>query len=105
MDEQTPYTLFLNAFRNDREGHIDRMKGTGMFEFSAMVKKLQELQHHMSRDTCVGMFGQQLGEHLWEKFVVQHNRNMLSWLTKLTDEYRFFILYESKNNPNYPNYW
>lgn len=36
-------------------------------------------------------FGEQLGKHLWEKFTMEHNRNVLSWFNKLTNEYRFFI--------------
>ena len=62
-----------------------------IFIFDKAVIRLQKLQNSMSGYDLEDWFGEQLGKHLWDKFVTEHNRNVLSWFNKLTNEYRFFI--------------
>lgn len=101
----TRFEEFTNSFKEARE--FDRVEewkkpliDNGTYKFSDDLKKLSQFQNNLSRETMVYMFGEQLGDHLWEKFVHQSGRNLLRLLPTLTDEYRFFILHEFRNNPN-----
>lgn len=96
--EKTPYNDFVNNAHLDMDAHHERMRNNGTFEFSDAVKIMEKLSLHMNGYTLVYLFGEQLGSHLWEKFI-DNNRNLLSWLRTLTSEYRFFLLHEVKNNP------
>jgi hypothetical protein len=96
MTEQTRYEKFVKDAHDDIDAFKADAHANEVYHFTRAVKGLQKLQHHMSCNTLINMFGDQLGKHLWEKFISQHNRNVLSWLSKLTDEYRFFILHELK---------
>lgn len=97
--EKTRFELFAESARADLSAYRDKLKGDGAFEYINQVRELERLSSHLSGNMLTYLFGDQLGSHLAEKFVVQCNRNLLFFLPKLTSEYRFFILYELKNNP------
>lgn len=78
-------------FERDPEAFREQQKSEKIFIFDKAVIRLQKLQNNMSQFWLVDWFGEQLGNHLWEKFIHEHNRNVLSWFNKLTNEYRFFI--------------
>lgn len=92
---------FAEARQNDTVNKWQKpLIDNGTYKFSDDLKKLSQFQNKLSRETFVYMFDEQLGEHLWDRFVNHASRNLLYFLPLLTDEYRFFILYEFKNNPN-----
>lgn len=97
----TKYESLMAQFKEDPEAFRKAQAEEQMHFFSKTVMRLQKLQHHMSQQTLVDWFGTQLGEHLWEKFVVGHRRNLLSFLSKLTDEYRYCILHMVKTDSSY----
>lgn len=88
----TPYEHFYADFKRDPEALRARQKEIDAYAFSDIVQKLQRQQCNLSGYIMVDLFGEQLGNHLWEKFVIGHNRNLLSWLNNITTEYRFFML-------------
>jgi hypothetical protein len=100
LQESTRYELFLASAKSDMTAYREKLKGDGSFAYVSQVTDLARLGNNMNYFMLVYLFGDILGNHLNEKFVIQHNRNLLSFLTELTSEYRFFILYELKNNEN-----
>lgn len=96
--EKSRFDQFKEGFEKDRDGHMDRMQAVGMFEFAKQVKSLRKLQSNINTNMMVYLFGDHPGRHLAEKFAIECRGNMLYWFGTLTDEYRFFILYELKTN-------
>lgn len=96
--EKSRFELFKEAFEADREGHQQRMQESGMFCFDKYIKSLSKLQSNINTAMMVYLFGEHPGCHLAEKFAIECRGNMLYWLQQLSDEYRFFILYELKTN-------
>lgn len=88
----TEYEKWKDWFEHNPERFREQQKEEKVFMLDKAVKSLQKLQNHMSGFMLEDWFGEQLGNHLWEKFVNEHNRNVLSWFNKLTNEYRFFIV-------------
>lgn len=99
MTLESQYEKFNKKFKADPDAFREALRNEAVYDFSTTVKALQKLQINISHANLTAMFGGQLGSHLWEKFVVGHHRNLLTWLQNLTDEYRFFILHELKTNP------
>lgn len=103
MSTQTRYDQFMAAYETARDnGTSDDLKASwrdhGVYSASELVKQLQKLENKLSGKMLVYLFGEQLGGHLWEKFTVQCGRSLLRFFTLLTDEYRFFIIVELKQN-------
>lgn len=94
----TEFESWNKDFERDPEGFRTRQKDERIFIFDKAVKRMQMLQQHMSYYTLTDWFGDQLGEHLWNKFITEHSRNVLSWFNKLTNEYRFFITTKLNND-------
>ena len=88
-------------FEQDPEAFREQQKSEKIFIFDKAVIRLQKLQNSMSGYDLEDWFGEQLGKHLWEKFVTEHNRNVLSWFNKLTNEYRFFITTKLNSDSRY----
>lgn len=88
-------------FEQDPEEFREQQKSEKIFIFDKAVIRLQKLQNSMSGWDLEDWFGEQLGKHLWEKFVTEHNRNILSWFNKLTNEYRFFITTKLNTDSRY----
>ena len=95
----TEFEKFKAEAEADIHAYRDKPSTKDTFSFSEYVKLLEQLQNKMSGHTLMHMFGDQLGMHLWEKFVVGHSRNLISWFNGLTSEYRFYILHQLKNDP------
>lgn len=96
--ELTRYEEFIAAAHDDWDTYYNRLGGDGSFQYAAQVRQLQELSHKMNGSMLIYLFGEQLGAHLWTKFAGQFKGNLLNFLSYLTEEYRFFILYELKTN-------
>lgn len=96
--KKSRFDQFKEAFEKDRDGHMERMQAVGMFQFSEQVKALSKLQSNINTNMMVYLFDDHPGCHLAEKFAVECRGNMLYWFRQLTDEYRFFILYELQTN-------
>jgi len=98
----TRYQDFVGSFelarRNDTIEEWRKEKKP-MYDAAATIKGFQKFQNKASLAMFVYMFGEQLGSHLWEKFVKQCQRNVLNLFTYLTDEYRIFIIHEIQTNP------
>lgn len=93
----TRFQEFLDKATADESFRVDT-ESDGTYEFMRTVKVLTKFSRNLSQPLLVYMFGEQLGEHLFEKFAVQCRRDVLCFLPTLSDEYKFFILYEIKNN-------
>jgi hypothetical protein len=96
MTDKTRYEKFMEDANSDVERFKSDAHAEGIYKFTADIKLIEKLQYHINQRIVIDLFGKQLGEHLWDKFVEKHGRNLLSWLSKLTEEYRLFILYELK---------
>lgn len=96
--EKSRYDLFIEEAQKDMDAYQKKLMGDGSFLYAQQVQMLERLSHYMNRNLLVYLFGDILGCHLADKFTREHRGNLLSFLSKLTDEYRFFILYELKNN-------
>lgn len=92
----TPYEAFKQNAEADINSYREKMYGNGQFEFRDCIKELITFQNKVSYFTLERMFGIDLGQHLWDKFVNQCNRNALNFLSKLNAEIQFYILYEIK---------
>lgn len=88
-------------FERNPEAFRERQKEERIFLFDKAVIRLQKLQNSMSGWDLEDWFGEQLGKHLWEKFINEHNRNILSWFNKLTNEYRFFMTTKLNNDERF----
>lgn len=96
--DKSRYELFKETAEEDIRAHQDRMAGDGTFDYVSQVNQLEKLSINLSGNMMVYLFGDQLGNHLWEKFAIGSHRNLLYFLRGLTSEIRFFILHELKNN-------
>lgn len=98
MADQTRFESFQASARSNIEQYRKDLKGDGTFQYVDQLKELAEFSNKVNNKLMVYLFGQDLGDHLSVKFVVQCDRNLLKFLMALTSEYRFFILHEIKNN-------
>ena len=96
--EKTRYEEFIESYEDDRDKVRQELKDKGVYDFQNYFIALEEFQNKVNASVFVYLFGSQLGEHLWEKFVNQSGRNAIRRLSTLTSEYRFFILHEIKVN-------
>lgn len=94
----TKFEEWKASFEQNSEGFREQNNKNGVYDFDKIVKRLQRLQNNMSHDVLITWFGSQIGDHLWEKFWMEDNRNILNWFNKLYGEYRFFIVSELNNN-------
>lgn len=97
----TPFESWKASFEADPEAFRAQQREEKIFTFDKAVIRLQKLQNNMSGWDLEDWFGEQLGKHLWDKFVNEHNRNVLSWFNKLTNEYRFFITTKINTDSRY----
>jgi hypothetical protein len=98
--EKTRFELFHAKAKSDISAYRDNLRGDGSFEYIAQVIQLERLSHKINQNMLSYLFGDILGRHLAVKFATDCNRNLLTFLSKLTEEYRIFILHELKNNKN-----
>lgn len=96
--EKTRFEQFTEDARSDFSAYQQKLCGDGTWSYIDQVGQLEKLSINMNGRLLIYMFGDHLGEHLAEKFVGECRGNMLYFLRQLTSEYRFFILYELKNN-------
>jgi len=94
----TEFESFKAAAGEDMTAYREKESTKAAFELAKTAELLEQLQNKMSGHTLIHMFGEQLGLHLWEKFIGQ-GRNVLSWMNSLTKEYRFYILHQLRNDP------
>jgi hypothetical protein len=97
--EKTRAEIFVENAQKDIKSYRGKLSGDGTFDYSQQVLELQKLSRKMSQSTLIYLFGDNLGKHYFEKFVFQHNRDLLSFLSNIDTQNRFFILHELKNNP------
>lgn len=88
----TKFEKWKEEFEENPEQFRSNQRESLVFNLDKAVIALQKLQNKMSCWDLEDLFGGQLGNHLWNKFINEHNRNILSWFNKLTNEYRFFIV-------------
>lgn len=96
--EKSRFDIFNEKAKEDIYAYREKLSGDGTFCYVKQVIELERLSHYMNQQMLVYMFGDMLGAHLAQKFAIQCNRNLIYFLSKLTSEYRFFILHELKNN-------
>lgn len=98
QQESTRYEIFKASAQADIAAYRKDLKADGTFSYVDQVTQLERLSINMSGKTLIYLFGDLLGTHLWEKFVVECQRNLLHFFRQLTSEYKFYILHELKNN-------
>lgn len=98
MADQTRFEAFKATARTNIEQYRKDLSGDGSFQYVDQVMVLAEFSNKLNTKLLVYLFGEQLGEHLGTKFVIQCDRNLLKFLASLSSEYRFYILHEIKNN-------
>lgn len=94
------FETFVEEFKKNPEKYQKELSADGSFQYSEQVESLIEFSNKVNYNLFVYFFGKQLGEHLTIKLIEEHNRNLLSFFSKIDSQYRFFILYEIKNNQN-----
>jgi len=87
-----------DALALGHERHVDRMKGNGSFEYTEQVIMLRELQNKLSLNLLVYLFGEDEGKILMNIFVLECERNLLNFFSRIRGEYRFYILHQMKTN-------
>jgi hypothetical protein len=94
------YEDFKKNAQEQQEKNIYRetIKGNGGFEYNQQVFDLITFSNKVNSNLLIYLFGEQIGNHLSEKFVNECKRNFLIFLTKIDGEMRFFILNEIKTN-------
>lgn len=68
---------------------------------SDAVMAIDSANKKLGEKHLIDVFGEDLGEHLWEKLGRQHGGNVLSFLSKLTSEYRFSFIVSLKSGLAY----
>ena len=94
----TRYEEFKAHAHADMEAYNKELHGDGTWSYVEQVKQLESLANNMNGRMLIYLFGEHIGSHLGEKFHGECRGNLLYFLRQLTSEYRFFILYELKNN-------
>ena len=95
---QSRYEAFMEEGYEDLDGFRSKHVDLGSYEFNDSVKALIDMQNKINRDTMVYLFGEDIGQHYWDKFIYNHGRNVLSFLGSMTAEARFFLMYQIKND-------
>lgn len=96
--EPTRFEQFKVAAQADIKAYDKELHGDGTWCYVEQVKQLESLSINMNRRLLIYLFGEHIGDHLGTKFHDECRGNLLYFLRQLTSEYRFFILYELKNN-------
>lgn len=90
----TEFESFVSSFKRDPESFRSSMQSQGDYDFAKVARTLQSAQNNLSGFIMSDMFGQQLGNHLFEKFVTQYNRNLLLFMNSLGTEEHFFLMHQ-----------
>jgi len=96
--EMTRFEWFTADAKRDIQAYREKLKGDGTFSYVNQVIQLETFGKKLNRNLFIYLFGERLGDHLNEKFVIESHRNLLAFLSSLTSEYQFFLLHELKNN-------
>ncbi len=88
---------FKESALNDTKAYREKLQGNGSFEYKEQVAQLMNLSIHININLLVYLFGPQTGARLAEIYV-KYDRNLLTFLAKISPDYRMFILYELKTN-------
>lgn len=98
LSEPTRFEAFKAAAQVNIQAYNKELHGDGTWCYVEQVKQLESLSMNMNGRLLIYLFGEHIGTHLAEKFTQECRGNLLYFLRQLTSEYRFFILYELKNN-------
>lgn len=96
MSSMTNFEEFIEIANKNPEEYRKKLTGNGSFDYAEQINQLQELSNKLSYKLMVHWFGEQIGEHLFVKFVNDSDRNILKFFSALDYDYKFFILYELK---------
>jgi len=92
------YELFCENALSDFSKYEKELKSDGSFNYSDQVTQLQLLSNKINLKMLKYLFGDFLGTHLAEKYAIECNRNLLTFFSAIDSQYKFYILYELKNN-------
>jgi two-component SAPR family response regulator len=101
MTEKTNFDKFREEALANYDAYYNDPKTLKTVEIANTLEEVILLQNRLNYNALVHCFGEQLGEHLWHSFVGNHNRNLVSWISNLTGEFRFYILYQLRNDPHF----
>ena len=93
------YEEFIKKFAEASDLYREAIKGNGGFEYRRQVEQLILLSNRMNYGLLCYLFDPTMAQHLAAKYV-ESNRNLLTFLNQIDDNYRFFILHELKTNAN-----
>lgn len=97
----TEFEKFVARFKNYPESFREEMKRESTYDFAQVARKLQTAQNNLSGYIMVELFGQRLGDHLFEKFVSQYSRNLLLFMNSLGTEEHFFLMHQFNVNTHH----
>lgn len=97
----TEFETFVSRFKRNPETFREEMKRESTYDFAEVARKLQCAQNNLSGYIMVDLFGEQLGSHLFEKFVTQYNRNLLLFMNALGTEEHFFLMHQFNTNTHH----
>lgn len=94
----TQYEDFVAEFKSDPDGFRLEMTESGLYDYQKTFRNLVKFQRNLSYFSFEDMFGVDLGGHLWEKFSVNCNMNLLMFYGMLDHEKSFFLLHKAKQS-------
>ena len=99
MKKESKYEEFIRiATERGYDYYRQDIKGNGGFDYNEQVSDLINFSNKVNSKLLIYLFGEQLGTHLAEKFVVDCKRDLLKLFGKINSEMKFFILHQIKTN-------
>lgn len=93
-DEETRlFNEFITTAQEDPESYREMMRENGTGNLLKDINKLSDFSLKLAPMTMLNIFGDHLGYHMWEKFVVEANRDILRFIPMLSESYRVYFIY------------
>ena len=77
--------------RNNSNSRDNNQLNTIIMEILNALNKVRNFYCNLNEYTCVSLFGENLGKHIWNKFVEKHRRNFIEWYFDLDKNCRVTI--------------
>ena len=90
---------FFKKFEENPEGFKDILRKEGVYDFFSAVKKLLRFSRAFNMNMSKYIFGERLGEHIFEKFL-RAERDLLVLLTSMDTNTGFYLVFKILKDPN-----
>lgn len=77
------HEVLMTRWKDNPDEVRDRFVRIGIYEWSKEILMLEKTQNNINYYTMVDMFGEDVGVKMWESFIIDNNRNLVSWLIGL----------------------